>query len=432
MKPRVSHPFSPIIGTGRLVALTFAVIAPASSVFLTYGTAFQAAGPGIVLGFAAASLVNLAVMLCYAELGSRYPQAGGDYGLAAGSLGHWGASLYTVLLGVKGIAIPALLALTTADYLHQLLAVVPMEATASLVFLLFIVLGSRNIRTSSAVVVVMVAIEFFVFALFLVLALTHLRHPWGILWHPGVAPSTWLGAVAPALYGLNGPQACLYYSEEAKTSKRHIGRTILGAALATISVEMAAVVVATLALPHLRTSAHSLPLATIVATSLGPWGRLCIVGAITVALFDTGLATTMSYARIFYAIARDGRWPPPLNRWMNYISARGVPIGALLALAACNLVTLACSQVHTLVTLGGTLLIVIYAGIVAGTVLTHFKSVAPYAMPLWPWPPVIAALGIALTAASLDGYHLVLTGLVVLLGLSWACIAPHAPTSRQI
>jgi amino acid transporter len=427
MKPRVSHHLSPIIGTGRLVALTFAVIAPASSVFLTYGTALHTAGGGIVLGFAAGSFINLAVMLCYAELGSRYPEAGGDYALAARSLGHWGGNLYAVLLGVKGIAIPALLALSTADYLHQLIGAVPRSEAAILIFLLFIALASCNIRTSSAVVTVMLAIEFCVFALFVLIAITHLREPLRILWHPGVSPRVWLTAVAPALYGLNGPQACLYYSEEATTSQRHIGRTIFLAALITVGVEMTGVILGTLALPHLHPAPPSLPLAIIVAVSLGPWSRWLVMGAITVALFDTGLATTMSYARIFYAIARDQKWPSFFNRVMSIVTSRGVPFGALLMLAGLNVITMTFSHIHALVTLGGTLMFVIYAGIIAGTVVTHVKSDAPYPMPLWPWPPVVAAIGMALAAASLDRDHLALTALVVLLGLTWAWTAQRDP-----
>lgn len=420
MRTRVSHRLSPIIGTGRLVALTFAVIAPASSVFLTFGTAFHLAGPGIVLGFAVASIINLAVMLCYAELGSQFPEAGGDYALAARSLGRWAGSVYAVLLGAKGIAIPALLALSTADYLHQLVPAMSISATAFIVFLLFIILASLDIRTSSAVVTVMILMEFSVFVLFVLVATSHLHRPLAILWHPGVHPDAWLGAVIAALYGLNGPQACLYYSEEATTSKRRIGSTIFGAALVTVGVEIAVVVLGTLALPHLHNAAGTLPLATIVATSLGPWGVWLVMGAISIALFDTGLATTMSYARIFYAIARDRQWPSPINVWMEKVTARGVPIGALLVLAALNFITMAFSQIHMLVTLGGSLLLVIYLGIIAGTVVTHVRSSPPYTMPIWPWPPVVALTGLVLAAGNLTRDHLVLTSLVVLAGLGWA------------
>lgn len=44
---------SPVLGVSRFMALTFAVIASVSSVFLMFGTAFQTVG----------TLINLAVMV---------------------------------------------------------------------------------------------------------------------------------------------------------------------------------------------------------------------------------------------------------------------------------------------------------------------------------------------------------------------------------
>ena len=56
----------PVLGLGRLIGVTFAVIAPASSVFLTYSTAYRIAGPTLIFSYAAGALLNLAVMFCYA------------------------------------------------------------------------------------------------------------------------------------------------------------------------------------------------------------------------------------------------------------------------------------------------------------------------------------------------------------------------------
>lgn len=268
MRSSTSHHLSPVIGLGRLIGLTFAVIAPASSVFLTYGTAYEAAGTGIVLGYASGALVNLALMFCYAELGSRYAEAGGDYALAARALGRPAGSLYAVLFAIKGIAIPGLLSLSTATYLHQLWPAVPSTPAATAIFLIYMLLASINLRTSSLMVNIMVLIELSVFALFIIAASSHLHQPASILWHPlrassqgviPVTPKAWLGAATAALYGLNGPQASIYYSEETLTSPKQIGRTIFGAALVTATIELVGVILGTLALPHLAVAHRALP-----------------------------------------------------------------------------------------------------------------------------------------------------------------------------
>ncbi|NMP22161.1 APC family permease [Sulfobacillus harzensis] len=423
----------PVIGLGRLLGLTFALIAPASSVFLTYSTAYRTAGTGIVLGYAAGAMMNLLVMLSYAEVGSRYPEAGGDYALAARSLGRSAGSVYAVLFFIKGLAIPALLALSTATYARQAWPHLPTGLGAAAALLLWMLLGSRDIRTSSAVVSIMVTVECAVFLLFLVTALSHLHQPASVLIRPQTASGpilsgSWMEAAVAALYGLNGPQASLYYSEESTTRPRQLGRVIWGSALATIGVELSMVIVATLALPTLHLDAGSLPLASLVTRNLSwPWARLLLLIGIVVALFDTGLSTLMSYSRIFFAIARDQQWPPLLNRWAGWISARGVPMGALSLLGLLNLAVLALSGVDMLVMLGGSLIIIIYAGVVAASLKSRWdRSPAPYRLPLWPLPPLMALAGLALLTVHLSHPTLIMTGLAVLLGLAWSLLAPTA------
>jgi amino acid transporter len=424
---------SPRIGLFGLIGVTFAVIAPVSSVFLTYGTGFQLAGTGIVAGYVVGALLNLAIMGCYGEVGSQYPEAGGDYALAARALGRRTGSVYAVLLLVKGMVVPALLSLSTAAYLHTLAPGLAATPTAVGLLLLALLLSALDLRTSSLLVTLMVGVELTVFLLFIGVGVTHLQQPLAVLWHPVVntpgglarVPSgAWLGAATAALYGLNGPQATLYYSEETRARPDQFGRTILGSAVATVLIELSAVVVATLALPSLSPHAVGLPLARVMEAGLRPTTRRMILGGITLALFDTELATTMSYARIFYAIARDRQWPGPLNRACLSLSRRGVPWGALVTLGSLNLAVTMASAVPILVTLSGTILIVVYLGIALSSLLTRLTRRPPWAMPAWPLPPLVALVGLGMVLAQVRVNEIRLTALIVGLGVLWALLAP--------
>lgn len=141
----------------RLVALTFAVIAPSASVFLTYGSAYARAGKGLVIGYGLAATLNILTMLAYAELGSAFPRAGGDYSLAANALGRKAANFYTIFFAFKGMIIPALLSLTAASYLHMLTPTWPVSWLGALCLALFIGVSFLKITTSSRVITVMVA-----------------------------------------------------------------------------------------------------------------------------------------------------------------------------------------------------------------------------------------------------------------------------------
>ena len=425
-----------MLGLWRLVGITFAVIAPASSVFLTYGTAYGEAGTGVVLAYILAGTLNVLMMLCYAEVGSRHPEAGGDYALAARVLGRRAGSVYTALFALKGMAIPALVALSTASYFHEFDAHVPAGEAAVIIFILYILLAALDIRASSLVVNVMVGVEVLVFGLFLVAGITHLHQPLQVFWHPvmarrgGLTPvssGTWIAAGIAALYALNGPQACLYYSEETRVAPRQIGRTILAASLATVGVELVAVSLATLALPAVTPTAGAHTIARMAFGGPGAgWVHLLVVAGITMALFDTGLATTMSYSRIFYAIARDRQFPGRLNDICGYVSRRGVPLGALMCLGIVNMAAVLTATVDFLVGLGGTVLIIIYGGIAIASLADRLReSRTPYPMPAWPLPPLIALAGLGLLVIHVDAVRLAVTLLVVLAGLAWFRMAPR-------
>ncbi len=422
----------PVLSLPRLVALTFAVIAPSASVFLTYGSAYAEAGTGIVIGYAIAAGLNLITMLAYAEVGSAYPRAGGDYSLAASVLGRKAANFYTVFFAFKGMVIPALLSLTAASYIHMLFPHLAVSVLGVLCLALFIGVAFLAITTSSRVVTAMVAIEATVYVGFMVTSLVFAHQPLAILWHPvinlgqghvGVSWSRIWPATTTALYGYNGAQACLYYSEETVAEPKAFGKTILWATLITVLVEFMGVVATTLALPHLGPDGHgAIPLIALFRRSV--WGRRLtpvLIAGVSIALIDTGIATTMGYGRIYYTIARDQQWPEAINRICLRMNARGVPVGALVVLAGVNAGMILMSGVSYLIIFTGSLLLLIYLGIQFSALAIRFKGPAPpYRMPGWPLFPVLASLALIFLITRLGRSQLISVGVILLIGLIFA------------
>ena len=102
--------------------LTLSAATPASSVFVILPGVIQAAGSGALISMTVAGAVALCMALTYAELGSTFPSAGGEYAIVGRVLGPTaafamlGVNLLNLLLGC------AVLALGVADYLPALLA----------------------------------------------------------------------------------------------------------------------------------------------------------------------------------------------------------------------------------------------------------------------------------------------------------------------
>lgn len=422
----------PVIGLGRLFGLTFAVIAPATSVFLTYGTAYERAGTGLFIGYLIAAVINLAIMCSYAEVGSRYPEAGGDYSLAARALGSGVGTVYTLLFALKGIMVPAVLALTQATYLALLWPTLPLVPIALVILALYVGIAFLDIGSSSRVVTAMVAIEAGVLGWFVLAALVSGHQPFSILIHPqmGAGPTTsppataaLLAAAIPALYGLNGAQACLYYSEETQAPPRAFGTTVLTATLITIVIELVGVAVATLALPRVTIPMHGvLPLLPMLRQGpLGPWGTTVLILGIFLALLDTGIATTMSYGRIYFAIARDGQWPAPMNRWCLRLSARSVPYAAILLIGATNGLVILMAGSGFLIILTGSVLLLLYLGVALAGLVTRVRTgPPPYTMPLWPLPPLLAVAGLLVLALQVGPQELVILSGLLLVGIAAA------------
>ncbi len=431
------HTLRPVLSLPRLVALTLAVIAPSASVFLTYGSAYAKAGTGVVIGYAIAAGLNLVTMLAYAEVGSAYPRAGGDYSLAASVLGRIAANFYTVFFAFKGMVIPALLSLTAASYIHMLVPTCPVSWLGLLCLTLFIGVAFLEITTSSRVITIMVAIEASVYLGFMVTSILFIHQPWSVLFHPlidhgqGVVNVSWSNiwvATTTALYGYNGAQACLYYSEETKAQRKDFGKTILLTTMITIVVEFLGVLATTMALPHLGSDGHgAIPLISLFRQTA--WGRrmapLLIIG-VSIALIDTGIATTMGYGRIYYAIARDRQWPKLVNRLCLHINARGVPVGALVFLAVLNASMILVSGVTYLILFTGSILLLIYLGIQVSALVIRFKGPAPpYRMPMWPLPPLVATIAIIFLLTHLGRSQMISVAIILLIGAVFASTDPH-------
>ncbi len=418
-------PATPPIGWGRLLAITLAFIAPATSLFLTFGPAYRLAGPDVAAAYALGGAVSFVIMLCYAEVGSVYPEAGGDYALAARALGPRAGAVVAATFVFKGMALPALLCLGAAAYVHAAAPGLPVLATAAGLLLLVLALAPLDLRASSAVVMGLVALEAVVLMVFVAVAGS------AVATHSAVAApahrTAWLGvagAVGPVLYAMNGPQACLYFSEEVVGSGRRLARTILGVSVLTIVIQVGGAALGALALASF--TAPSNPAVPLMALpSHAPWARVVmgwLPAGIGIALFDAALTTTMGYGRIYRALARDRVWPAPLNDWV----AGGGELPAYLLMGVGNAALLMMARLGDLVALLGALVILVYAGVAAAALATRLRRRhIPYRMPAWPLPPLAALAALTILVRFLPLRQWVALLVVLGLGVMWSHPRPR-------
>jgi len=201
------------MGTWGALFLTLSAETPASSVFVILPGVIQAAGSGALIAMAAAGLVALCMALTYAELGSAFPSAGGEYAIVGEVLGPvagfavLGVNLFNLLVAC------AALSLGVADYLQPLIPGAAPVAVALIALAAATGLGVLNIRASAMATGAFLAVELAALAVVTWLGLAHPARPLGaLLTHPvalasgghglqavgaGASPPGWWWASSP-------------------------------------------------------------------------------------------------------------------------------------------------------------------------------------------------------------------------------------------
>lgn len=403
------RPLTPVLRLFRVFAIALAAISPTTSVFLVYGGGLSAAGTGVVWAFVLAAVIAVSMAFAYAELGGRHLGAGGAYTIVKESLGPAFGFVALLLFLVLGVVSTAAILDASATYLHQLLSFMPVDGTAVGMMALVTVFSLERLGSSSWVATAMLIVELVVILAFIIACLTSLHHGLGFVLSPkqasGHGPLSAVGftallpVIALALFAYNGYDWPLYFGEETHEPRRVLPRAVLLAAGLAVVIEVVAVLVATLAIPRLgATTVAASPLATIAAAAAGNAGSKILIAGVVIAMFDTGLSANLGYARIYFASGRDEAWPGPISRLLASTNRNHVPKWAFVFLGVACGILCAFSSLTSLITFTSVMIIAVYLLVAAAAIVDRIRrrdADDPFRMPLWPLPPLLAIVGIA-------------------------------------
>lgn len=395
--------------------------------FLVFGGDLATAGTGIVAAFVVGGVIALSMALCYAEMGSLFPSLGGAYTIVRQALGPAWGGLATILFLVLGITATASILVAAATYLESVVAIpVPVNWVAFVMMVVVTLLSLERIAPTGWVASLMVVLELAVILAFTGFALAHERLGAGLLVAPrlpalhGALAAVGLGALAaavvPALFAYNSYDWPLYFAAETRREPRTLPYAVLAAAGISVVVELVAVIAATGAIPvHAlgAMAASASPLSAIAARVMGPMGAKILLIGVVIAMFDTGLAGNLGYARIFWAASQDRMWPGPLNGLFGYLGATQVPVGGFLVLFVGNAILTIVSSLNNLITFTGVVLVTIYLLVAISAIVSrvrHRDHARPFAMPLWPLALVLAIGGVVVSLVEQSTSDLVIAG----------------------
>lgn len=292
-----------------------------------------------LLIWVAGAVISLAGALCYAELSTTYPHAGGDYHFLTRAYGMRVSFLYAwakaMVINTGSIA---LLAFVFGDYMTQ---VIPLGERSTVIWAVGIVLvltaiNVAGIHASSGLQTLLTVLEV-LGLLAIVIAGFMLTAPEGQT-PPAFTSTPPLGLMGLALvfvlltYG--GWNESAYISAEVKGGVRIIVPVIVTSLviIAIVYFLVNAALIHGLGLKGLADS--KAPAADLLNQAFGPWGQKLIGLFVALAALTSINATMIVGARANYALGKDWSKLAFMGQWA---SAKGSPTSAYIIQAVISL-----------------------------------------------------------------------------------------------
>lgn len=308
------------MGAGEAFAITIGIVVGAG-IFRTPSLVAGAApgGPEMLLAWVVGGALSIVGALCYAELASTYPQAGGDYNYLRRAYGPKPAFLYAwSRLTVIQTGSIVLLSYVVGDYMRQIADIGPWSSAiyAATTVALLTLCNWLGIRQGTRLQNVLTTVE--VLGLALVIAA-------GLFFVPDAVPLAFaeegsdgsaLGLVLVfVLLTYGGWNEAVYMTAEMRDAKRWMPRIL------TLSLIVIAALYVLANLAYLRVlgidgmAGSDAVAADMMRVAFGERGAAVMSVIVVVAALTSANATMITGARSVYAVGRDfpalsfiGRW----------------------------------------------------------------------------------------------------------------------------
>lgn len=341
--PAGAGALSETLGVGDAVAITIGIVIGAG-IFRTPSLVAGAAPDTltVLLAWAAGGAISLVGALCYAELASAYPSAGGDYHFLGRAFGKRLAFLYAwARLSVIQTGSIALLAFVFGDYASELLPLGPFSSAIYAAGAVAAITGVQwvGVRAGAGAQFWLTTAEVLGLAAVIV---------GGLVFAPPAAAGSAV-AETPA-FGLmmvfvlltyGGWNEVAYVSAELKDARRRMAPVLIVSLLVITALYLLANAAYVRALGLAGVAGSQAVAADLMRAAFGPAGAALVSVFVAVAALTSANATVFTGARTVYALGRDhprlgflGRWDERAQTPRMGLLVQGAGALALVTLGA--------------------------------------------------------------------------------------------------
>ncbi len=319
------------LGTWGCLFLAMSGLSPALSVFGIGSDVLQQTGSAAAPLFILSLGVAMIWGTVYAELGSAYPYAGGDYVGVGAILGPWAGAVTLAIWATTLGPLIAFEAQTFSIYVTYVFADASTGLFTGIALAGAVSIALLTVRAGAGITGAFLLVELLAIVALAAAGLFDPSDaPLSIIANPVVAgPGDLLVAptlAALALGGVNaayatiGGNQALYFGEELIDPHKRMGRVVLIACMVgalTIAVPMVLVVIGA---PDLGAVLKSTaPLATFLTQTLGSGAGKMISIGIALAIFNAMIVQIMLGARLYFSLGRDAVFSRRVNRFLAHV-----------------------------------------------------------------------------------------------------------------
>lgn len=381
---------SNMVGAGIFTVPSFVRVATGSSL-------------GSLAVWLAAGVLGLCGALCYAELATRMPDAGGEYRYLARSFGPlWGFLSGWTSFIVGFSAAVAASALGAVAYLAPLLpdwqpatplvggVITEGAAVAAMLVLLLTAVHSLGVRSSGRFQATMAVVVLGAIGIMVVGGFASGRGNFDGLMVSSEPHGSWWVALLQVTYAYAGWNAAAYMAGEVRSPGRNLPRAILGGTVFVTIVYLAVNALFFYAVPEPNWE-PTIAIGQLAAERLfGSGGALAVSALIGLAMFGSVSAMMAVGPRVYFAMGRDGLAP---QRLAALSSGGRVPVVAIVAQGLLASVLALTGAFETLLIYIGSSLLLFNALTVATLFRVRARDGAPppgsFGTPLYPLPALV-------------------------------------------